>query len=172
MRRYIIMVFLAFFSMNAFGQDDAISKFFTKYEDDERFTRVFISGKMFSIFARMAGEEQEEDEEMAEAVKKVKGLKILSASDVNGLQLYHEAFDKLKKAQFEELMVVREKDEEFQFLIKESGNVIKELLMLSGGNGEFMILSLIGDIDLDKISKVSANMEIDGLEHLEKVRDK
>ena len=41
--------------------------------------------------------------------------------------------------------------------------------MLAGGNKEFMILSLFGEIDLKQVSKIGKSMDIDGLKNLEKI---
>jgi hypothetical protein len=42
-------------------------------------------------------------------------------------------------------MSVRDKDKRHEFLIKESGGKISELLMIMGGNEQFMVLSLYGE---------------------------
>jgi hypothetical protein len=74
--------------------------------------------------------------------------------------------------EYEELMSVRDKDKDMKFFIKESGGKISELVMVAGGNEEFMLLSIFGEIDLKQISKISKKMNIDGLENLENIKDK
>ena len=66
-------------------------------------------------------------------------------------------------------MTVKDKDNDMKFLIKEEAGVITELLMVIHGETEFFLLSLIGDIDLKQISKLSKSMAIDGFEHLNKI---
>ncbi len=73
---------------------------------------------------------------------------------------------------FEELMSIRDKDKDMKFYTKEAGGKISELVMVMGGNEEFMVLSLFGEIDLKDISKIGKSVNIDGLENLEKVKDK
>ena len=68
-------------------------------------------------------------------------------------------------------MSVRSEDTDMKFLIKEKGKIISELLMVMGGNDEFFIISLVGDIDLKQIARLSKGMDIDGLENLEKIGD-
>jgi hypothetical protein len=41
-----------------------------------------------------------------------------------------------------------------------------------GGNDDFMVMSLFGDIDLKQIGKIGAKMDIDGLDHLKNLHDK
>jgi hypothetical protein len=40
-----------------------------------------------------------------------------------------------------------------------------------GGNDEFMLLTLFGEIDLKKISHIGRKMNIEGLQNLEKLKD-
>ena len=44
-----------------------------------------------------------------------------------------------------------------------------ELLMIAAGNDDFKMLSLFGEIDLKKVSKIGSRMNIDGLQHLNKM---
>ena len=73
---------------------------------------------------------------------------------------------------FEELMSIRDKDKDMKFYTKESGGKISELVMVMGGNEEFMVLTIFGEINLKDISKIGKKVDIDGLENLEKVKDK
>jgi hypothetical protein len=45
--------------------------------------------------------------------------------------------------------------------------------MLIGGGGEsnFLILSMVGDLNLKDIRRLSKTMDIEGFEHLEKVEE-
>ncbi len=73
---------------------------------------------------------------------------------------------------YEELMSVRDKDKDMKFFIKEIGSgKIGELIMVMGGNDEFMLLTLFGEIDLKKISSIGKKMNIEGLQNLEKIKD-
>lgn len=69
-------------------------------------------------------------------------------------------------------MSVRDKDKDMKFLIKEGGGKISELLMVMGGNEEFMVMSLFGEIDLKQISRIGKKMDVSGLEHLDKMNKK
>jgi hypothetical protein len=157
-----------------FAQDDAITKYFSKYDDDENFTHVTVTSRMFGLFANLDTEDQE-DQELLEAISKVKGLRIIARDDISSEEanaLYKEAFELIPTKQYDELMTVKDKENDMKFLIKEENAVITELLMVIHGNTEFFLLSLIGDIDLKQISKLSQSMAIDGFEHLDKINDK
>jgi hypothetical protein len=49
----ILMIALMMVTVNAVFAQDAISKFFTKYQSDESFSQVTVSSKMFNLFTNM-----------------------------------------------------------------------------------------------------------------------
>lgn len=172
MKKLMIGAVLLMCSIAASAQNDAIAKFFTKYQTDESFSQVTISGKMFSMMANIEGD-TEEEKAMINTISKIKGLKILSKSEArNSRELYKEAISMIPTNSFEELMSIRDKDKDMKFFTKESGGKISELVMVMGGNEEFMVLSLFGEINLKDISKIGKSVNIEGLENLEKVNDK
>ncbi len=152
----------------AFAQD-AISKFFSKYQTDESFSSVTVSSKMFGLFTNMEADTPE-DKEILEAISKLKGLKILAKEDARSARsLYKEAFTLIPIKEYEELMAVRTDDKDMKFFIKENSGKISELLMVVGGNEQFMVMSLFGEIDLKQIARIGRKMDVKGLEHLEKM---
>ncbi|MBR9921318.1 MAG: DUF4252 domain-containing protein [Bacteroidetes bacterium] len=166
----LAVIFALFFSLTAFNVVqaqaqgvDAISKYFNKYVEDERFTVVYISGKMFDMFGKM--ELDLEDQEVAalkEVVKDLEGLRILVAEE-NVEGLFDEAINTIQTKDYELLMQVRSADgENVQFLVKDSGDMINELLLLVGGTEEFVLMSFVGQIDLSKIGKLAEAFDDDG----------
>ncbi len=145
------------------AQEDAISKYFAKYVDDERFTVVYVSGKMFQMIQNM---DIDLDDEEAEAIlsvcKNLKGLRILTTDSPGNF--YEEASKIINKNQYETLLSVREgKSENVQFLVKQNGDTLNELLLLVGGESEdFVLISFIGDIDMKEIGKLTKAFDKDG----------
>jgi hypothetical protein len=171
MKKIIVAVGMLMAVNAAFAQD-AISRFFSKYQSDDSFSQVTVSSKMFGLFTNLEAETPE-DKEVLDAISKLKGLRILAKEDArNARALYKEAFTLIPMKEYEELMSVRDKDKDMKFLIKESGGKISELLMVLGGNDEFMILSLYGEIDLKQVSRIGKKMDVKGLENLDKMDKK
>jgi predicted class III extradiol MEMO1 family dioxygenase len=165
MKKIVAVVALMMTITGAFAQD-AISKFFSKYHDDESFTQVNVSSKMFSLFTNMEAETQE-DKEVLEAISKLKGLRILMKENTSDARsLYKEAFSLIPVKEFEELMSVRNKDQDIKFYIKETSGKISELVMVMGGMDDFMVMSLFGEIDLKQVSRIGKKMDVKGLENL------
>ncbi|MCA4895977.1 MAG: DUF4252 domain-containing protein [Cytophagales bacterium] len=166
------VVMMVLLSVAAQAQNDVIAKFFNKYDGDESFSKVSISGKMFSMMANIDGN-TEDEKAMISAISKIKGLKILKKDDArNSRELYKEALSMVPAGQFEELMTVRDKDKDMKFFTKESGGKISELVMVLGGNEEFLVMSLFGEIDLKEMGKIGKSVNIDGLQNLDKMKDK
>lgn len=170
MKKIVAVVVLVAIAGVAYSQD-AISKFFTKYQSDESFTQVNVSSKMFSLFTNMDAQ-TEEDKEVLNAISKLKGLRMLMKENTSDARsLYKEAYALLPLKEFEELMSVRDKDKDLKFYIKESGGKISELVMIMGGTDDFMVMSLFGEIDLKQVSRIGKRMNVQGLENLQKIGD-
>ena len=169
MKKIIAAGLVMIVTLNGAFAQDAISRFFSKYQTDESFSSVTVSSKMFGLFTNMEADTPE-DKEVLEAISKLKGLKILAKEDSRvSRELYKEAFSLIPVKEYEELMAVRTDDKDMKFFIKESSGKISELLMVMGGNEQFMVMSLFGEIDLKQIARIGKKMDVKGLEHLEKM---
>ena len=171
MKTTVVGLAMMLISLTAFSQGDAITKFFTKYQDDETFSQVTVISKMFSLLMDMQVENPE-DQEVINAISKLKGLRILGKDHTrDGRILYKEALSLLPSKDYEELMSVRDEDKDMKFFIRSgtAAGKIAELVMVMGGNDDFMVLSLFGEIDLKQIGKIGSKMDISGLDHLHKL---
>ncbi|MFK8104950.1 MAG: DUF4252 domain-containing protein [Saprospiraceae bacterium] len=170
--KYVSIFMIAFFCFagQASAQVDAISQYFDQYVDDDRFTVVYISSRMFKLFAQAGDDNDDEEErEVRQAIKDLKGLRILTTEETPR-KFYKEAKAKINTKGYEVLMTVKSKgDDDVEFLIKENGDDIEELLLLVGGDESFVMMSFVGKINLEQLSKISDSMDIEGLEHLEEL---
>ena len=170
MKRLIITIaafHLLALTVNA--QDNAIASLFDKFADDEDFTKVTITSKMFSLFTEFEPEDPD-TKELTEAISKLKGLKILASDSIaNAKQYYQDATSQIRNSNFEELMSVRDGSEDMLFMIQEEGGKISEMVMLVGGADKFVAMSLYGEIDLKQISKLSKGLKVNGMEYLENI---
>ncbi len=121
---------------------------------------------MFSLFANFEGGTVDETEFM-QAISKLDGLKILVADSCDRpKELFDKTSKDIKKAGYEELMSVKDADEDVIFSIKEKDGMVSELIMLVGGKEEFVLLSLYGEINLKDVSKIASGMKMNGMENL------
>jgi len=169
MKNIILIIGITFLSFGVMAQGTVITNYFNKYANDDSFTKVSVSQKMFSLFTELeAGSDSEK--EFLQAVSKLKGLKIIVADSIpNSMTIYKQAVADVNKAGYEELMTVTGADENMLFSIKEANGIISELIMVVGGKENFVMLSLYGEIDLKNISKIAQEMHVEGLEKLSEI---
>jgi len=171
MKQFIFsLLFLFAGAFAASAQQDAITRFFNQYAEDDRFTVVYIAPKLFHLAAKIETDDEDWNN-IREIVKDLGGLRVLVADSIeDGVALYKTALSKVPVSEYSELLTVRDKDEHVRIWTKDSGNIIEELLLLVGKPDEFVLLSFTGKIDLDKISSLSKVLDVKGAEQLEKIK--
>ncbi|MEM9918243.1 MAG: DUF4252 domain-containing protein [Bacteroidota bacterium] len=174
--KYLIVLALALlsFSTQTSAQDgDAISKYFEQYVENEDFTVVYVSPKMFEILGKLELDHLEDQEAQIamDMASRLKSIRVLT-TEIDPGHYYEEAVNKINTNEYESLVKVRDEGENINLMIKDNGgDIITEMLVIVGGEDEFVLVSLIGDIDLKNISKLSKTMNIKGIEHLEKAEN-
>lgn len=165
MKKYALTVMILSAASFAFGQQ-VVTKYMDKYESDETFTKVSVSSKMFSLFTEMEGN-SEDEKEFLDLVSKLKGMKVIASEKVaNPKELYNSAISDVSKAGFEELMTVKDAEENVKISIIEKDGIITELIMVAGGKEKFAMVSLYGIIDLKQVSKLAGMMRVNQLKYL------
>jgi hypothetical protein len=153
------------------AQSNPVDEMFNKYSEKEGFTVVSISSKMFSLFAN----KDAENKDAGEIINKLKSIKILSVEDSllnKNLNFYTELSRKLDLSVYEELMVVKEGPDITKFLIRQTGNIISELLVITGGPKGNSLISIKGELNLKSISELSKSLDMQELKSLDKIEKK
>ena len=162
---------------------NAQTSVFDKFDGSDDVTTIAVSKKMFQMMAKIGGE-SEDAKEFTDMVGGLDGLKVFTTenkSTAAGMQNTVKSY--LKSAKLEELFRVDDKEANVRIYVKEGRNDdhVKELLMFVNGIGkhfdegderkaEAVILSLTGDIDLNKIAELTEKFNIKGAEHLKKAK--
>lgn len=167
LRKLIFLTFFLGLGLFARAQDaNAIDRYFQQYLDDERFSVVYISPKVFQLLDRLdLGDVDVEDTDMSlvkDMATDLRGLRILS-TEVDHDAFYKEAKKRIDTRQYEVLMTIRQKNEtDVEFLIHEDAEgVIRELLLLANSEDSFTLLSFVGNIDLDKVARMARELDKD-----------
>ena len=164
-KEYVLAALLVMGSFAQVAAQTAIDAYFGDYAADPRFTSVSVSSKMFSLFSNIDVEDPD-SKEVLEVMSGLKGIKILTAQDVGPGENFRSAVGKIGSA-YEEVMSVDKGDEQVRSYVLEKGDKIGELFMIVGGEGHLVLMSITGDIDLKKLSKLSKGMNIGGMDYLE-----
>jgi hypothetical protein len=165
----IVLLFLLGVLLNA--QNPAIDKLFDKYGETEGFTTVIVKGKLFDMISSL--EDDEEVDPEINFMSKLTSIRILAMDECEkpeGINFYDEVMETLDDSGYEELLVVKEKDQDVKFLVKENDGIISELLLVVGGEDNALI-SILGDIDLKEAHRIAKEMHGDHMSHFSKLKD-
>ena len=170
MKRIFIGGMLIMLTLFTMGQNSAVDKVFDKYSGKEGYTTVYISSFMFNMLNSLETDDPEFDE-FKKATSGIKSIKILTQDGGNSVAFGAELLEMLPRSEYQEMMVVKDQDEDVLFLAREEGGKITEFLLIVSGSGEDALIAIQGDIDLESISKIAAGLDMPGLENLEDLED-
>ena len=170
MKRIFIGGMLIMLTLFTMGQKSAVDKVFDKYSGKEGYTTVYISSFMFNMLNSLETDDPEFDE-FKKATSGIKSIKILTQDGGNSVPFGAELLEMLPRSEYQEMMVVKDQDEDVLFLAREEGGKITEFLLIVSGGGEDALIAIQGDIDLESISKIASGLDMPGLENLEDLED-
>jgi len=168
---FFSLIFFAVFTKPLHAQD-AIETYFEQYMENEDFTAVYVSAKMFSLVSKVDIDLNDPEAEIfLEMASDLKGIRVLT-TQIDAITRYKDAAKSINTTSYEMLMTVRDKQQNVKIWIKDDADGdIGELLLLVGSPEEFVLVSILGKIDLEKISQLAKQLDIDGVEHLEKIEN-
>jgi hypothetical protein len=170
MKKIITILVIAVLPSLGFSQS-----VFDKYEDLDNVSAVVVNQSMFRLLSNIDVEvDDPEAKDFMDIAKSLKNLKVFITEDKNiSADMMKTMNQYLKSAKLEELMRVKDKDANIKFYIKSGKDEdhVSELLMFVTGmnksdvevNGrkfETVLLSLTGDIDLNKIGSLTNKMNL------------
>jgi hypothetical protein len=146
---------------------------FDKFDGLDDVTTVIVNKKMFALLSKMDVKDKE-TQQYVNLIKKLDNLKVfVTQSDKRSDEMKAVADKYIKSSALEELMRLNEKGKSVKIYVKSgaSDSQIKELLMFveGGGKEESVLMSLIGNFDLDELSVLTDKMNLPGGDDLKKV---
>ena len=170
MKRIFIGGMLIMLTLFTMGQNSAVDKVFDKYSGKEGYTTVYISSFMFNMLNSLETDDPEFDE-FKKATAGIKSIKILTQDGGESEAFGAELLEMLPRSEYQEMMVVKDQDEDVLFLAREEGGKITEFLLIVSGGGEDALIAIQGDIDLESISSIASGLDMPGFEKLEDIED-
>jgi Domain of unknown function (DUF4252) len=170
MKTISIYFFSILLSMPCIAQHKAIDNIFSNFDGKEGITTVNISKDLLNNASQL----DTNNFKFRDLFSHISGLKVLAFEKASSED--KAAFETMVKSlplnDYKELMAVKEANQNIKMLIKEQQGKISEFLLLVTGGNDPVMVSIIGDIDLKQLEKLSGSMKIDGLEHLAKLNNK
>ena len=164
MKYLLLTALLTLGTLGLYAQPNAIDEYFQSYVEDESFTVVYISPRLFKMFEKIGDEKLELNDAEAEAFRDLaadlRGLRILS-TDRTPEKFFREAKSKINTRDYETLITIRDREGgNTELLLREDGKgQLQELLFLSYGDDEFTLMSFVGPLNLDKVMKLADELE-------------
>jgi len=170
MKKILIIFILTLVPLTGFSQS-----LFDKYEDLDNVTSVVVNKSMFNLLSKIDVEvDDPEAKDFMDIAQSVNSLKVFTTDDKDvGADMLVSVNKYLKSESLEELMRIKDKDANVKFYIKsgKDDDHVSELLMfvtgmknvdvdIDGRKFETVLLSLTGDIDLNKINSLTKKMNL------------
>ncbi len=152
MKRIIITLVALFTISIQYGQ----ASLFDKFEEMDDVTSITVAKDAFKMLAKYKGNTAEGKEYM-DMVKGLTSLRVFTTENSDIAQQMQSTIKSyLKSSQLTELMRVKDKGANVRIYIRKGKDEdhVSELLMSVNEKRNAVILSLTGDIDLNKISKI------------------
>ena len=174
----LTLLLLGFLPVWVLAQNMAADKLYEKYAGQENITAVNISSEMFQMMAGMevdtANMEDEEAKQVMEAVSKMDGMKILTykKEDKKDNSFYKDVKNTFDPDNYVEMMSIKDNDSDVKFYARRKGDKISELLMIADDPGETVFMNFSGLFGMETISKIGQNIDMHGMDKLEKMEEK
>jgi hypothetical protein len=139
MNKLLVLPVVVFLIFSSCEYESGVSEAFTKYRFKEGVTSITIPGWVIGLASNF-GDLQKEERELLRCIDKVRILTI-EDNDLNARTNFHKEFYRSisQNPELEELLVVRDGDEQVTIFGKASEKSIDELLILVGGDDNAMI---------------------------------
>lgn len=158
MKKIIFIIAFAFLPFTNYAQ----VSIFDKFEDMEDVTSVIVNKEAFKMMSKFKGNSPE-SKAYVEMVQDLESLKVFTTeSSAIALQMDEVVSKYLKTSKLVELMRIKDKDANVKIYIRpgKDDSHVSELLMFvndlkNKSDKQAVVLSLTGEIDLNKVSEIT-----------------
>ena len=167
MKQLLYLLFtLPFFPPTLSSQNEAIQHFIQQHKSDRGFTYAFLSKDLFEV-AIQSDINAEEWRGIHQAVQNIGSLSILAADSLkDALPLYREVKSMIPDDSFEELLTVRDGNENVRIWVKSAENMVTDLVLLVGSPHEFVLVCFAGNLELGNLADLAKLFEAGKAESL------
>ena len=177
-KKVMLIILLAIIPLISFSQS-----LFEKYEDLDDVTTVVVTKSAFRLMGKIGGDTKEA-KEYIEDVRNLDNLAIYTTSDPTiAAKMKADVKKYLKTENLSELFRVKDKSGNVKIYVKEGSDDehVKELFMfienidkikVGGNEMNAVIVTLTGDIDLERVGKIIDKMNVPGGEHIKEATNK
>ncbi|HFA48613.1 MAG TPA: DUF4252 domain-containing protein [Bacteroidetes bacterium] len=162
MKNFLLAIFLLSVPMLAFSQNKALNKFYRKHKKGKQVQNMKVPGWLIRFGGKIAIKNSDMDkgeEELArDLIKQAGGVKFMYSEDgVNIPQKsIQKLMDDLHKDSFDDLILIKQGQMDFQIMIQEVDGIVKNLFMFYNDRveGEMAFVSMKMKLELDEVTKL------------------
>ena len=151
MKTTIISFFALILIFASCSYEPGVSEAYNKYRFKDGVTTVSVPGWLIHLAAGLA-DMDEQERELLESIDKVKVIAVEDSELNEKIDLHKEFYSRIKeKGNYEELLVVREEEENVTIFGVMEDDVIREMLILVGGDDNALVY-IKGEISPDLLN--------------------
>ncbi|MEN0003261.1 MAG: DUF4252 domain-containing protein [Bacteroidota bacterium] len=164
MQKLIVVILFALFSQGLLAQSNAIDALIDKYESREEVSTLNLQGWLFNLVANA-----DDDEETTGVSAKINHIQLMVMDEQNlvspkEMKRFKSA---IYKDQYEPLFQIREEKNLVEFLLREEGDLITDVLILVSGKEDFVLLNLSGQLKFSDLNDL--DIQVEGGDHFKKI---
>jgi len=146
MRTIILLSSILIFSILSCTTNRGVNQAFHKYGSEEGVTVITVPGWLIRLGSNI-GDMDESERDLVRSIKKVKILTVQNSELNERINLHEEFIHSINSKQdYEQLVNIKDKQDDVSIIGKFDGDVIKELIVLVGGSDN-VIVYLKGKFD-------------------------
>ncbi|MDR0757394.1 MAG: DUF4252 domain-containing protein [Tannerella sp.] len=155
-RHILLIAGLCMSSFCCFGQQ----QLFDRFAGQDGVSSVHISKAMFDLLPSLGNVDNVGNVNLSH-LKKIDGINILSTEKADVKEEMRKTFKTLITDKHEELMRIRDSQEDITFHIRKNknGTDIEELIMLISGANEFTVIQILGHFSLKDIQDIAVRSD-------------
>lgn len=158
-KHFITLILSVIFTICAFAQSPSVERFFDTYEGMDGLTVMELKGNFLSMML------EEEDRDLGD---KFTGLRLIATKD-EGRSTHVSSSDvsrlirDMEREGFEEMMTVRDGGAKVDIFGKKiNSKTASDITLVVNDDGKFVLISLWGEFDFKKASKMIHDIHVEG----------
>ncbi|MEZ5023856.1 MAG: DUF4252 domain-containing protein [Chitinophagales bacterium] len=163
MNKLMTVVLALMFSLSSFASE-GFDKLYSKYSGDSEITSLNLTSSMLKIASKFLDEKDVDSKALLQSIESVK----LLISEKGSPKLSADAKLMMKSGNYEDLIKINDGDDQVRIMVQESGDLIKDIIVLAEDGNDFVLVNIKGNIDPEQIGKVlnTLDIKVNGLEDI------
>jgi len=151
-------------------QAQSVSSFFERLEDGDDYAVITINKEMFRMIASF--DVEFDDEGVKDLIKNIKRVRVFVNDETGDYEDFKELKALAGSTSMTNLISVKDDGERVELFTKPTNNdkFVDGLILLVHEQDQNVFIEIDGRINLDDLAKLTDKMDIDGFDHLKKIK--